>query len=220
VNGSTTGAANAELASLRLTWAEAERRLYPLATSAPDSYMRSVTLVRAVADRLGDVHTDDVLVQRWHARADLLLAVIEQHGAAAPADVARDDVAGAAFALRLHELATEREDADRRGRVETARQSGLEWAILHERGDIGRGLADPYQCLEFHLASQLTVVSTVEQNPATGGVNHVVSVVKFDREGVQVEETEPDGFADTETSNADEFSRARDEAKGRITERR
>jgi len=220
VNGSTTGAANAELASLRLTWTEAERRLYPLATSAPDSYMRAVTLVRAVADRLADVHTDDVLVQRWHGREELLLGVTEEHSSAATADVAGDDVAGAAFALRLHELATEREDADRRGRVEMARQSGLEWAILHERGNIGRGLADPYQCLEFHLASQLTVVSTVEQNPATGGVNHVVSVVKFDREGVHVEETQPQGFVDIETSDADEFGQARDEAKGQITARR
>lgn len=218
MNSPRTGAVNAELAGLRATWAEAERRLYPLATSAPESYMRAVTLVRALADRLGDVHGDDDLVQRWHAREELLAGAVEDQGAVAAPEVAADDVAGAAFALRLHELVTERDEADRRGRVAAARESGLEWAILHERGDVGRGLVDPYQSLEFHLASQLTVVSTVEQDPSTGGVNHVVSVVRFDHEGVHVEEAQPQGFVDIETATADEFGRARDEAKRRVAE--
>lgn len=220
MHGPSTGPGNAELASLRATWSEAERRLYPLATSAPESYMQAVTLVRALADRLGDVHGDDVLVQRWHEREDLLKEAIEHQRAPAPPDVAAGDVAGAAFALRLHELATEREETDRRERVAAARDSGLDWAILHERGDVGRGLVDPYQCLEFHLASQLTVVSTVEQEPSTGGVNHVVSVVRFDHEGVHVEDTQPEGFADVETASADEFGRARDEARRLVVEHR
>jgi len=211
-----TEGTNGELASLRATWTQAERRLYPLATSVPDSYMRAVTLVRALADRLADIHDDEMLVQRWQNRGELLSAAVEQRGAAA--EVADDDVAGAAFALRFQELATERDDADRRGRVATARGSGFQWATLHERGDVLRGLGDPYQCLEFHLATQLAVVSTVEQNPSTGGVNYVVSVVRFDREGVHVEEAQPEGFADTETTNADEFRRARDEAKGRVVD--
>lgn len=220
MNSPRTGAVNAELAGLRATWAEAERRLYPLATSAPESYMRAVTLVRALADRLGDVHGDDVLVQRWHAREELLAGAVEDQGAVAAPNVAADDVAGAAFALRLHELATEREETDRRQRVTAARDSSQDWAILHERGDVARGLGDPYQCLEFHLASQLTVVSTVEQDPSTGGVNHVVSVVRFDHDGVHVEDTQPEGFADVETASADEFGRARDEAKRLVAEQR
>jgi len=51
-------------------------------------------------------------------------------------------------------------------------------------------------------------------------VNHVVSVVRFDRDGVQVEETQPEGFADIETADADEFQRARDKAKGQIAEQK
>lgn len=193
------------ITELRMLWSNAERRLYPLATTATDLYQAAVPLVRSLADGLRDVADHGELVRRWAERHELLAAAEARSGVTAPSRLETDDLLGAAFALRDREVAAELEKADRRGRVEDARHRGEEWALLHERGDLTRGLADPYQSIEFHLGTRLALVSTVEQDPATAGVNYVVSVIEMDADGVDVVAIDVPGIADREAAEVGIF---------------
>lgn len=152
-------------------WAECERRVYPLAVSDPDGYMRAVEQIRFVAEALETVSDLHGLVSAWERRDSLL------DGVTSPATGASTDaVTGAAFALRSQQLRAERSAAEQRARIETATSRNLEWVVLHESGDLGAGLADPYQRVELHLTSGLAVVTCAEPHPETMRPNYVVSV--------------------------------------------
>ncbi len=199
------GETERSIAELRAIWSISEQRIYPLATTATDLYQAVVPLVRSVADVLAEVTSHDDLSRRWTNRAETLASAEAQSGVAMPTRLAADDVLGSAFALRDRELAAQLERADRRQRVEAARGESREWAILHQRGDIERGLADPYQSIEFHLATRLALVSTVEQDPSTAKPNYVVSVIEMDADGVDVVNIDVPGMDDRETADADAF---------------
>lgn len=209
-----------ELLGLRAQWTEAERRLYPLATTATELYMAAVRAVREVADELGSVSEHHELVARWPAAAEVLAAAMERAGVGVPESVPTEQVVGAGFALRDREIAVENEERDRKDRVAAAVASGDQpWVTLHERGDIGRGLADPYQCIEFHLPTALALVSTVEQNPVTAGTNYVTSVVEMDAEGGQVVEIDVAGIDDREADDAAVFDVNRTEMRELVEKR-
>lgn len=200
-----SGETDRSIAELRAIWSISEQRLYPLATTATDLYQAAVPLVRSLADVLADVASHDDLSRRWTNRADALAAAEAESRVAMPSRLAADDVLGAAFALRDRELAAELERADRRQRVEAARDESSEWAVLHRRGDIERGLADPYQSIEFHLATCLALVLTVERDPSTVRPNFVVSVIEMDADGVDVVNIDVPGMDDRETTDVGTF---------------
>lgn len=196
-------------------WAEGERRLYPLATVDADAYMEAVKLVRAVADGLADVADLDGLAERWDRRSELVAEAARASGARLGAAVGETEAAGAGFALRRRELLAERSERRRREAIDAARRAGRAWAVLHERGDLAAGLADPYQCMELHLATGLAVVSTVEPDPSTMTPNYVVSVATAGEDG-QTAGLDPASFEDLETPDPEQFQRNRQELRQQV----
>lgn len=205
--------ADDEAAALAPTWAEAEKRLYPLATTYPEAYMQAVGLVRAVADRLGDVTSSAALVTRWDDRSSLVDEILARADTGLPAGASADDVAAAGFALRHAELRAEQEQAMQRLRIATAREAGAAWAVLHERGSLEAGLADPFQCIELHLATGIAVISSVEPDPATMRPNHVVAVHAFGDEHGEMPQVDLSGIEDRETMQPGEFDGLRAEMR-------
>ena len=194
-------------------WAEGERRLYPLATVDADAYMEAVKLVRAVADGLAGASTLDELAERWDRRAELVTEAARASGTRLGAVVGEAEAAGAGFALRRRELLAERSERRRREAIAAARRAGQPWAVLHERGNPATGLADPYQCMELHLATGLAVVSTVEPDPSTMTPNYVVSVAAAGDEDGQTPDIDPASFEDLETPDPEQFQRNRQEMR-------
>ena len=203
-------------------WADCERRLYPLAASNPDGYMEGVRLVRAVADALAGAGDLDDLAGLWADRDALARSAAET--AAANADAwafgsgsGLDAAVGAGFSLRANEIRAERAEADRLERIAAARRDGLEWAVLHESGDTGSGLADPYRCVELHLGTGLAVVVSAEAEPSTLTASFVVSVVALDSGDGPPPEAAA-AFEERRTSDAAELPRCRREMRRLVAE--
>ncbi len=203
-------------AMLAAHWDESERRLYPVATTNPDAYQSAVTLVRAVADALAEVEDLDALAGWWEQRSDLVDGALRASGNIAGYRLPEAEIAGAGFAIRRRELLAEQAERRRRDRIVAARQAGQAWAVVHEQGDLGSGLVDPYQCIELHLATGLAVVSTVEPDPSTMAPTYVVMVAALGDEHGRTAEVDAASFGDVETGNRELFDDHRLTMKGRI----
>ena len=105
-------------------------------------------MVRAVAEELRDVRTEDDLVSAWHERRDVVREVVSR---SAPPMLALMDLEGvrdAAFCHRHREITREQGKALARERLERARREGAEWVVLFEDvTPLGS------QRLEMHVAS-------------------------------------------------------------------
>ena len=203
-------------AMLAAHWDESERRLYPVATTNPDAYQSAVTLVRAVADALAEVEDLDALAGWWEQRSDLVDGALRASGNIAGYRLPEAEIAGAGFAIRRRELLAEQAERRRRDRIVAARQAGQAWAVVHEQGDLGSGLVDPYQCIELHLATGLAVVSTVEPDPSTMAPTYVVMVAALGDEHGRTAEVDAASFGDVETGDRELFDDHRLTMKGRI----
>ena len=203
-------------AVLAAHWNESERRLYPVATTNPDAYQSAVRLVRAVADALAELEDLDALAERWERRSELVDEAVRVTGDIAAYRLGESEVAGAGFAMRRRELLAERAERRRRERIAAARQAGQVWAVVHEQGDLGSGLVNPYQCIELHLATGLAVVSTVEPDPSTMTPTYVVMVVALGDEQGQTAGIDAASFGDLETGDPRLFEGHRRTMKSRV----
>ena len=161
-------------------------------------------LVRAVADALVDVADLEELAQRWEHRSAVLDAAVSAAGETVAYGLA-EATAGCGFAIRRRELLNERAERERRERIAAARDAGDAWAVIHEQGDLASGLADPYQCMEMHLATGLTVVSMVEPDPSTMTPVYVVTVTAMDAAPAHAPGIDEGSFEDLETADAERF---------------
>ena len=134
-------------------------------------------------------------------------------GEAVGSGVGEAEVAGAGFAMRRRELLAERDERHRRESIAAARRAGRAWTVIHERGDLEAGLANPYQCVELHLATGLAVVSAVEPDPSTMKPNHVVSVVAMGDDEGRTADIDPASFDDRETGDPEQFQSDRRDMK-------
>ena len=202
-------------AVLAAHWNESERRLYPTATTNPDAYQSAVTLVRAVADALAAVSDLGDLAERWEHRSAVLDEAVRATGESVAYGLT-EATAGCGFAIRRRELLAERAERRRRESVAAARRAGRAWAVVHEQGDLGAGLADPYQCIELHLATGLSVVSMVEPDPSTMTPVYVVTVTAMDAEPVGKPAIDGGAFEDLETSDPELFEGNRQTMRSQI----
>ena len=205
-------------AVLAAHWNESERRLYPVATTNPDAYQSAVRLVRAVADALADVEDLDGLARRWERRAEMVDEAVRVTGDIAGYRLPEPEVLGAGFAIRRRELLAEQAERRRRERIAAAREAGQAWAVVHEQGDLRSGLVDPYQCIELHLATGLSVVSTVEPDPSTMTPTYVVMVVALGDEQSESSGIDAASFGDSETGDLGLFEEHRLAMKSRVEE--
>ena len=202
-------------AVLAAHWNESERRLYPTATTNPDAYQSAVRLVRAVADALSDVSDLGELAQRWEHRSAILEAAVEATGESVAYGLT-EATAGCGFSIRRRELLAERAERQRRESIDAARQAGRVWAVVHEQGDLGSGLVDPYQCMEMHLPTGLAVVSMVEPDPSTMTPVYVVTVTETGEPGGATSGIEAGSFEDLETADPELFEDNRRAMRSRV----
>jgi hypothetical protein len=95
-------------------------------------YQQYIGLVRAIAELLGDVRTEDDLVVAWTERREL---VGEAAARSAPPLLGLMDhaaVRDAAFCHRHREITREQGKALARERLERARRDGAAWVVLFE----------------------------------------------------------------------------------------
>jgi hypothetical protein len=113
-------------------WRRAEARIYPSVMVNAALYQEYIGLVRAVAEELGDIHTEDDLVAAWQERGELVQEVVS---ASAPPLLPLMDLGAvydAAFCHRHREITREHGKELAAQRLERARREGAEWVVLFE----------------------------------------------------------------------------------------
>jgi hypothetical protein len=113
-------------------WRLAEARVYPSVMVNAVLYEQYVTTVRAVADELADVRTDDELVAAWHERGDIATEVVARSAPSMRAFMDLGAVRDAAFCHRHRALGRERAKEIARERLERARRERAAWVVLFE----------------------------------------------------------------------------------------
>ena len=205
-----------EIEALRPQWAEAERKMYPLATVSPEKYQQLVRLAREVADGLAHVTTSTELAARWSDATSLVTAAAERLSIPV-GDLPPQHVGGVGFALRDAELREIAYRHEMTALIASARANGEEWALLHETGDLAHGLLAPYSAIELQLGTGAALVSSVEPNPVDGSANHVLTVIRMNSTTGEVIEIDP-GIAETEEySDAADFTAARASLRQRLS---
>src|SRR4051812_7172270 len=113
-------------------WRRAEARVYPTVMVNATLYEQYVTTVRAVADELSDVRTDEDLVVAWHERRDIATEVVARTAPSMRSFMDLGAVRDAAFAHRHRQISRERGKEIARERLEQARRDQADWVVLFE----------------------------------------------------------------------------------------
>ncbi len=113
-------------------WRRAEASVYPTVMVNAALYEQYVTTVRAVAEELGDVRTDEGLVEAWHERRDVAAEVVARSAPSMRAFMDVTALRDAAFCHRHRQLTRERAKDIARERLERARRERAEWVVLFE----------------------------------------------------------------------------------------
>ncbi|MGI9327986.1 MAG: hypothetical protein ACR2PZ_22390 [Pseudomonadales bacterium] len=199
----------------RALWADCERQLYPMAVSDSVRYQRVIVAVRALADEMRSVTSIEQLLTTWPTADELLMAAVSAHGLAA-SGLPREQVAGAAFALREREIREQSDRQARQERIEAARRAGDMWVLLDESGNVNSGLIDPYRSTDMHVASGLAVMALVQPDPSDGEPRYVVAVIQLDPLSGQLLDATP-GIEDwMEHARQEDFAVHRETIRNRI----
>jgi hypothetical protein len=113
-------------------WRRAEARVYPTVMVDAAMYEQYLTMVRAVADELSDVATEEDLVTAWDERREVASAVVAAHAPPMRAFMDLDAVRDAAFCHRHREITRSRGKEIARERLEQARRERAEWVVLFD----------------------------------------------------------------------------------------
>jgi hypothetical protein len=113
-------------------WRRAEARVYPTVMVDAAIYEQYLTMVRAVADELADVRTEDELVTAWDERRELAGAVVARHAPSLRAFLDLEAVRDAAFCHRHRDITRSRGKEIARERLEQAWREQAEWVVLFD----------------------------------------------------------------------------------------
>jgi hypothetical protein len=113
-------------------WRRAEARVYPSVMVNAELYQQYIGVVRAVAEELRDVRTEDDLLVAWHERRDIVRAVVSRSAPPMLALMDQASIRDAAFCHRHREITREQGKALAAERLERARREGAEWVVLFE----------------------------------------------------------------------------------------
>jgi hypothetical protein len=113
-------------------WRRAEARVYPTVMVDAAIYEQYLTMVRAVADELADVRTEDELVTAWEERRELAGAVVARHAPSLRAFMDLEAVRDAAFCHRHRDITRSRGKEIARERLEQAWREQAEWVVLFD----------------------------------------------------------------------------------------
>jgi hypothetical protein len=165
----------ADPASVIATWRRAEARVYPSVMINATLYQQYIGVVRAVVDELGDVRTEDDLLEAWAQRRELGSEVVRRLAPSMAAMMDPDAVRDAAFATRHREITREQGKALARRRLEEARRRGDEWVVLFE--DV-----TPFGShrLEMHVRSGRAIHASARTEPDGVRATYELEVVQLD----------------------------------------
>jgi hypothetical protein len=113
-------------------WRRAEARVYPSVMVNAELYQQYIGVVRAVAEELRDVRTEDDLVAAWEERRDLVKAVVSRSAPPMLGLMDQASIRDAAFCHRHREITREQGKALAAERLERARREGAEWVLLFD----------------------------------------------------------------------------------------
>jgi hypothetical protein len=113
-------------------WRRAEASVYPSVMVNAALYEQYLTTVRAIAEELGDVRTEDDLVLAWQERRDIATEVVSRTAPSMRSFMDLGAVRDAAFAHRHRQITRERGKEIARERLEQARRDQAEWVVLFE----------------------------------------------------------------------------------------
>jgi hypothetical protein len=156
-------------------WRRAEARVYPSVMVNATLYQQYVAAVRAVAEELGDVRTDDDLVLAWHERREVANEVVARTAPSMRSFMDLGAVRDAAFCHRHRELTRERGKEIARERLEAARRERAEWVVLFE--DV-----TPFgtQRLEMHVRSGRALHTSSKSELESADPSFELEVVQLD----------------------------------------
>lgn len=170
--------------------------MYPLATSAPASYEQLIRIARAVANALASVTSTEQLASAWPTASEVVTSVAESSGLPL-GGLPVDHVAGVAFAVRDREIRAVEHQQKQLHLIEAAIAANQDWVLMHEQGSVEHGLMNAYQAIELHRPTGVALVSAVEQNPADGAANYVLTVIRMDPASGSPTDIDP-GIAETQ----------------------
>lgn len=155
-------------------WRRAEAAVYPSVMVNATLYQQYIEVVRAIADELSDVSTEDGLVQAWHERralgAEMLARMSPSMGIMMDQEAVRD----AAFCTRHREITREHGKEIALQRLESARRRGDQWVVLFD--DV-----TPFGShrLEMHVRSGRALHASAQTEPL-GEATYELEVVQLD----------------------------------------
>jgi hypothetical protein len=156
-------------------WRRAEARIYPSVMLNADLYQQYIGLVRAIAELLEDVRTEDELVAAWNERRELVQEAVSRSTPSMLALMDREAVRDAAFCHRHREITREQGKVLARQRLERARIEGAEWVVLFEDvTPLGS------QRLEMHVASGRALHSSSDLPLDASTPSFTLQVVQLD----------------------------------------
>ena len=156
-------------------WRRAEARIYPSVMVNAELYQQYIGVVRAVADELRDVRTEDDLVTAWHERRDLVREVVSRSAPPMLAIMDLGAVRDAAFCHRHRDLTREQGKVLAAQRLERARIEGAEWVVLFEDvTPLGS------HRLEMHVASGRALHASSELSLDASRPTFTLEVVQLD----------------------------------------
>lgn len=156
-------------------WRRAEARVYPSAMLNATLYEQYVTSVRAVADELADVRTDDELVRAWQERRDLAADVVRREAPTMRAVMDVEAIRDAAFCHRHRQLGREQAKQLARERLRRAREQRADWVVLFEEvTPLGS------QRLEMHVRSGRAIHASSRTEPDRSAPVFELEVVALD----------------------------------------
>ena len=156
-------------------WRRAEARVYPSVMINADLYQQYIGVVRAVAEELGDVRTEDDLLVAWEERRDIVREVVSRSAPPMLSLMDQESIRDAAFCHRHREITREQGKVLAAQRLEQARVSGAEWVVLFE--DV-----TPFgsQRLEMHVASGRALHAAAELPLDASRPKFTLEVVQLD----------------------------------------
>ena len=129
-------------------WRRAESLIYPTVMVNATLYEEYVTAVRAVADLLADVQTEDDLVVAFGERRDVAREALARLAPTMAPLMDTESLRAAAFCHRHRQVTREHGKELARQRLEAAKAGGADWVLLFEDvTPLGS------QALEMHVRS-------------------------------------------------------------------
>jgi hypothetical protein len=113
-------------------WRRAEARVYPSVMVNAALYQQYVGTVRAVAEELEDVRTEDDLVTAWRERREIALEVVARSAPSMRPLMDLEAVRDAAFCHRHRQITREQGKEIAQARLEEARRTQAEWVVLFD----------------------------------------------------------------------------------------